>query len=414
MDERSLRQVLLARYYLHLAAEQLRSEAEAAKFAAINLYHEALETTLITCADHLNASVKEGGKIELYLDRINDKLGTQELPFRSRILQFNKARVAAKHYLTLPDSTFLTLMGTVLPEFAETAVRLTFGRNLHEVSLVDLVEDGEVAAYLREAEGHLAAARYYECLTACRKTFYVQFERQYDISKFADPKEADARGLLSYFAMCRAPFHSKNPQYIANHVSRPSDFIVIDHSSLDSELMKEGIDVQTFWNIWRLTPDVYRGEEDKWTTEYDFDLVDDPQIKESCVYVLDNLTSITLQRQARRMRSRSRSNTFRYIQTVPNAPLYKKASKTSEEVGRLPAGIRRVNVTRAVPALEGNGHYWQASYMRKHGPFLMGYLHNADTEGEPQFGYVADGTDIQGAISGSLADDDDAAVSEDR
>jgi hypothetical protein len=43
MDDRSVRHVLLARYYLHLAGEQLKSEAEAAKFAAINLFHEAFE-----------------------------------------------------------------------------------------------------------------------------------------------------------------------------------------------------------------------------------------------------------------------------------------------------------------------------------------------------------------------------------
>ena len=408
MDERSVRHVLLARYYLHLAAEQLKSEAETAKFAAINLFHEALETTLVTCADHLNAKVPERSGIEVYLDRIDQKLDGTELPFRSRILQFNRARVAAKHHLTLPEDSFLTLISTIVPEFIQTAVQLTFGKDLEEVSLVDLIEDENVASHIRQAQEALAAGEFYDCLTEVRKAFYIQFEKSYDVRKFEDPKEAKARGLLSAFSGCSAPFHAKNPEYIREHVTRPSDFIVFDHAKLDAELMKEGVDVQTFWNIWRLTPELYQQEDGSWLVEYDFDLGDDPQIKENCVYVLDNLISITLQRQARRKRSRSRSGAYRYIQTVPGAPFYKRAMKGSEEAGRLPDGIRRVNINRIVPALDQQGYYWEASYLRKGGPWLFGYLHDDDTEGEPQFGYVADGVEIPGAVSGVLS-----AVSED-
>jgi hypothetical protein len=355
----------------------------------------------------LNAKVPEKSGIELYLDRIDQKLDAQELPFRSRILQFNKARVAAKHHLTLPEDSFLRLISTVVPEFIQTAIRLTFGKDLDEVSLADLIEDEEVSTHIRQAQADLASGKFYDCLTSVRKAFYIQFEKQYDIRKFSDPEEAKARGILSAFSSCSAPIYAKNPEYIRDRVTRPSDFIVFDHSSLDSELMKEGVDVQTFWNIWRLTPEIYLGEDGKWTVEYDFDLADDPQIRENCVYVLDNLISITLQRQARRKRSRSRAGAYRYIQTVPNAPFYKKAMQGSEETGRLPDGIRRVNITRAVPALDRKGFYWEASYMRKDGPWLFGYVHDDDTEGEPEFGFVADGVEIAGAISGALSEPSD-------
>lgn len=402
MDERSVRQLLLARYYLHLAAEQLRSEADASKFAAINLLHEGLETTLISCADHLNAHVAERSGIEVYLDRINAKLIGSELPFRSRILRFNKARVAAKHHLTLPEQSFLTLMGTVVPEFIEAAVRLSFQIDLFDVSLADLVEEAVVAQHIRDAQGFLASDEHYKCLIAARKAFYIQFEKQYDIRDFLDEDKAKHRGLLSLFSICKAPFHTKNPDYIRQNVSRPSDYIVIDHASLDTELMKDGVDVQTFWNIWRLTPKVYQYEDGSWSSEYDFDLADDAGIKDSCVYVLDNLISITLQRQARRKRSKTRNGAYRYIQTVPNARILKKADNTSDEVGRLPEGVRRVNLNQVVPALDREGFYYQVSYLRKNGPFLFGYIHPDDTEGEPLFGFVADGVDLTGAISGSL------------
>lgn len=72
LDERTVRHVLLARYYLHLASEQSQFHGESSKFAAVNLYHEALETILIACADHLNANIGERSTIERYLDVIND------------------------------------------------------------------------------------------------------------------------------------------------------------------------------------------------------------------------------------------------------------------------------------------------------------------------------------------------------
>lgn len=285
MDEHSLRQVLLARYYLHLANERMKSESESAKFAAINLFHEALETTLFTCAAHLNAKVSERGGIENYIDGINAKIDGKELPLRRRILQFNKARVSAKHHLTLPEDNFFSIIRTTVPEFIQEAVNLTFCKDFYAVSLAELIEDSEVGSYISQAQADFSSGKYYDCLAEVRKAFYVQFEKQYDVRKFEDPEKAKARGLLSEFSICRAPYHAKNPEYIRDRVSRPSDFI--DHSALGSELMREGIDVQTFWNIWRLTPGVYHEEDGQWTVEYDFDLADDQQIRENCIYVLE-------------------------------------------------------------------------------------------------------------------------------
>jgi len=405
MDEPSIRQILLARYYLELAAEELRSTTQPARFAAINLFHEALETTLITCAEHLNAKVTQNSSIEQYLDKINQKLADNELPFRRRILQFNKARVIAKHHLTLPDTDLVTSIGTVLPEFVREAVRLVFGSELEQISLVDLIEDKKVAEYVRDAQDQLQAKDHYSCLASVRKSFFRQFEKQYDIRKFAERGESEIRGVLSPFSFCRAPFHTKNPEYIENNVKCSSDYIVFDHSALNAELLQDGIDVQTFWNIWRLSPNVYEVEEDEWAIDHDFKPAEDPQIEESCVYVLDNLISITLKRESRRKRTRSKRPAYIYIQTKPNVPFYKMASKDSEITGYLPDGIRRVNVERAVPSLDGKGDYYQASYLAKGGPWLDGYIRAEDVEAEPQFGFVADGTDIAGAIPGSLSNE---------
>lgn len=406
IDERTIRQILLAKYYLHLAAEQMKNESETARFAAINLYHEALETTLITCADHLNAKIGERATIESYLDRINEKLSSEHLPLRTQILQFNKVRVAAKHYLNLPSATYFSRVDTIVAEFVSETVRLCTGENISSVSLVNLIEDREVAECLRKAQDHANNGEFYSSLELSRRAFYLQFEKAYDIRPFSDPEKAKERGLLSTFSFCKAPYFAKSHEYIEKSVANPTDYIVLDHPSIDAELMKDGIDVQVFWNIWRLTPSVYRYDDGNWVTEFDFNIADDPQIKTSCTYVIDSLISVTLQRQARRKQTRLRGNSYRYVQAAANAPIYRKASITSEIVGHLPNGVRRLNVDHVAPPLEGEGLFWRVSFYGPESMFLFGYLAPEDLESGPQIGFIADNPAIPHALSSYLPEAD--------
>lgn len=293
-------------------------------------------------------------------------------------------------------------MRTIIPEFVQSTVQMALGRELEEISLLDLIEDQEVSGHIRDAQVHMSDGRHYDSLSSARKAFYLQFEKPYDVREFSDPAKAEQRGILSSFSLCKSPSYAKNTKYIRESVHKPSDYIVLNHSEIDTGLMKDGIDVQTFWNVWRLTPQVYFHEDMRWSIEYNFDIADDPLIKENCVYVVDQLISITLQRQARRKRSKSRNGVHRYIQVVPHAPFYKKAMRDSEVVGRLPDGIRRVNIDREVPSLDGVDTFWQGSYFCKNGPWLFGYIRMADTEGEPELGYVFDGVDVPNTTPGSL------------
>lgn len=404
-SERATREILLVRYYLHLAKEQLRMHGPAPKFAAINLLHEALEVTLIACSDHLNATVSERATISQYLDAIDARLGGRNLPLRRRVLQFNRSRVSAKHHLTLPGDDHLIDYSVLIPEFIDGSVYLTFGQSIDSFNLIDLIEDEKVTGFLRASQSYLSDGKYFDCLVEARKAFYLQFEQWYDISQFSDPEKAKQGGVLGAFSMCRAPSFAKNPEHIEKYVSRPSSYIVFDHSKIDSDLIKDGVDVQIFWNIWRLMPKIFQRADGQWAVEIDFDIADDPDIKQNCVYVLDNLVNILLQVQQRRKKSKSKPTQYRYVQVRSGTPFYRKAHAESETVGVLPDGVRRVNVEGTIPALDGSGIYWEASYLAAGGPWMFGFVRDRDVESAPQVGYVSDGTNIGGAISGYLPDD---------
>jgi hypothetical protein len=404
MDERSIRNIMLARYYLHLAAGQLQSEADTSKFAAIDLYHEALETTLITCADHLNAKVSASSSIETYFDKIDNKLAGLELPMRTRLLQFNKARVAAKHHLTLPERSFLERIGVFVPEFIHAAVRMCCGTDIEDVSLLTLLENPHISAFIAEAQERLRANEAYDSLLAASKAFYLQFEASYDIRKFSDPEKALARGVLSDYSFCRAPAYAKRPDYIKSHVTKPSEFIVLDHARIDNELMKEGVDVQTFWNIWRLTPRMYYFDDaNEWVAEWDPSLANDPNVSEHCQYVIDTLITIILQMQYHQKKNKVQSAANTVIRVVANAAVFEKADRASALKGRLPDYVTKVNVNRKVAALNRDGEFWHISYFRKGGPSFWGYLHQDDSIGEPEQGYVIDGLELTGIAASLVA-----------
>ncbi|TIX50336.1 hypothetical protein [Alteraurantiacibacter aquimixticola] len=400
MDERLVQQILLARYYLHLASEQMVSPQQSSKFVAINLLHEAIEATLIACADHLNAKLPDRCTFEQYLDKIDDKLADRELPLRARILQFNRARVAAKHHLTLPNDEFIDLMGKIVPEFIRDTVLIVFDKNIDEVSLIDLVEDENLKEYLRESQIHISSGDFYESLISSRKAFYAQFEKNYDIREFKNDNKSHNKGILSPFSLCHAPYYAKNSRYIEENVRSPSEYIVLDHTRIEADLIRDGIDVHKFWNIWRLTPRVYDFNDEKWVVEHDFDIKDDEFLHEKSVYVLDNLINITIQRQKKIRSQISRSSSVRYIEVKPETKFLKKAMVDSPIVGVLPPGVHRVNIMKSVPGLDGNGTFWEASYVRKNGPWLFGFINIDETVGEPKVGLVADGIDHPDLIPG--------------
>lgn len=104
--------------------------------------------------------------------------------------------------------------------------------------------------------------------------------------------------------------------------------------------MRDGIDHTAFWNVWRLTPSVYRYEKsDPWRVKHDPRLTDDEGIKERSALVLSTIISILLARQATKRATRY-IPTMRYSEAKAKSgtKMFKKADKNSEIIGTFPDG----------------------------------------------------------------------------
>ena len=382
MDDKSVRQMTLVKYYLALAQGQSKIDSEQAHFATIILLHEALEATLISCADYLNLKLGERVTIDQYLDKIDHALGGSALPFRSRILQFNRARVSAKHALTLPDrKTFLSALD-IVPEFIRTITLGVFKVELDSIDLENLIENKEAREFIAAAKQLQREGAFYDGLAHVRKAFYILFEQYYDISCFIDSSPGEKFGLLDTRSLNNSPFYSRNKDYIAKNVKIPFDYIVLDIPRIDAELAKDGVDLTTFWNIWRLTPAVWRKLDGVWLVKHSIDIFENPSISSDLSYSIESIISIIIQMQLVRGLARYKKSYFKSIGVIENVSVYEKASLISKVVDRIPDGIDRVNVMEATQGLDTDDWFWSAAFMRKDGPFIFGYIRAADTVGE--------------------------------
>ena len=106
--------------------------------------------------------------------------------------------------------------------------------------------------------------------------------------------------------------------------------------------MKSGIDRVAFWNVWRLTPEVYRANiRAEWIVKRDLEKLNSGGIEERAEYVLDATINILAADDQKIAATRSPGRTDRYGVSLvrDQIAVYKKADITSEIVSTTPVGL---------------------------------------------------------------------------
>lgn len=382
MDSQQLlrRRLRLVRYYLRLADSHYRIEEDNSRFAAIIFLHEALEAELIAVSSLLNISVGQRETIDGYLQKIESKID-QSLPLKAEILRFNRARVSAKHALTLPSDKDIEGFINIVPAFCRSIANTILSLELDTVSLVPLIDDEDLRNHLSLAENFISEGQYFSSLLESRKAFYLKFLRQFDIRCFEGKKDGESYGFLDDRMMCRAPAYAKSNRCIRDNVKTPLDYIVEDHSYLDNECLKNGIRPSDFWNVWRLTPKVVLMEDNRWVNSRPMQLPEEIE-KSDAQYVLDTIVDILLTFQATSSRVRTRSHQDLCIIEVPTGtPIYKKCSLSGGVEHVVEDGPALLSTFEAIPSLDGGSYFWSVMHLEKGGPYFSGFLHEGDFDG---------------------------------
>jgi hypothetical protein len=371
MTKSTLHKLLLARRLYELARENTSAANDISLGIGVNLLQDAVELFLLAVSEYLNVSVKVNMHFDKYVELIDEKIAPKALPFRARLFALNKLRVNSKHYGLVPARSEVEGLVVIVREFFDEVSSSILGLAFATVSLIDLVREGEAKELLREAESAFFRDDFESCLISCRKAIFVRFESQFDVAPFKADEEL--KGLSRFFN--RAPLFARNKEYIEKHVADPTDFIVIDHYYFEMDLMKSGVDSVSFWNVWRLTPEVYRREgDDEWVVKHELHKFEEEGIRERAEYVLDS--TINLFVAADQKLAAARSPEYRnYYVTLrqEQVPLYGKADSTSEVIATTASGLTELFVDYSVRALNGNGSFWHVVHYDED-MFLLGFV----------------------------------------
>ena len=376
MDIETIRRLNLARHLYELGTASLRSANDIHLFSAVNLMQDAVEAFLIAVSDHVGAVIDSNTKFDRYFVLINERIAPKQLPFTTKLVRLNRVRVDSKHYGIQPSRDECERIAVSVREFFDEVCATILGASFSSVSAIDLLKEGETRMVLLDAKQALEVGELEECAINCRKALYLEIERSYDISAFKDGEP------INFFrSFSEAPLFAKSKQYIDENVLDPTDFVVYDHASLNQRLLIQGVDNTSYWNVWRLTPEVCLTEDKKWVIKHDFAKLDPVVLKDKIEYIfsatLDVILSIHRKAQAAVWAQPGR---YKAKLTQRGVTIYKKADKQSEIAGYTPADMSEIETDYRVDGLNGDGPYWHVCDVERGFPPLWGFIHNDSVE----------------------------------
>lgn len=372
MDIEIIRRICLARHLFELGISGLKSSNDLFLFSAVNLLQDAVEAFLLAVADFFHAGIDQNTKFDKYFILINEKILPKELPFKSKLMRLNRIRVDSKHYGIQPERNECERLSVPVREFFDEVSSSILWVNFATVSTIDLLKDGEVKNLLNEAKLALEDGDFETCAISCRKAIYIEIEKDYDISMFR--AGAKPRGFLGPYS--HAPFYARNKEYIEENVKDPIGYIVYDYSSLDQELLKYAVDNTSFWNLYRLTPEVFRNEDNQWIVKYDFDKLEKELLKDKIEYIFSTTVDIIFSIHSKKEAVKTSDYRKYYLElNQEEVPIYEKADVNSKIIGNTPPGVARLDCDYYVTGLQNDGIYWKVHYYNQD-IYLVGYIHN--------------------------------------
>lgn len=372
-----VKKLVLARYLYALAEDNVRPEDPMTAYAGVNLLQDSVEAYLLALGEMVSANIDPNTKFDKYFELIEEKLPPgMNLPGKVRLLSLNKVRVNSKHYAVQPDMSEAISYLTTVRDFFEDTSSTLLNRPWSSITLLDLIRDGEAKMCLRAAQEHYAEGRHSECLTECRKAIFVEFESNFNIFG-AIPDDA---GNTSLWAMlCSAPQYARARSYVETHVKNPTDYIVYDYDRLHRTLDENGVRVNDYWNVWRLTPEVFRSPGGSWAVKREFRKLS-PDSAQNSEYVLQATVRIILAKQRALSSMRTpHGGAYCVVLKRERTTVYAKADVSSEVVWTTPEGLLRLNSGFLVEGLDSFANRYYQVWPVARGA-LTGYILESDVD----------------------------------
>ena len=376
MDSAALDNLLTAKILLATATQlSLTGERHSCTAGSMNLL-DAFELVLLACLAEKKITPKEHVKLDQLILHIESADLT--VPNKTKVLGLTRSRGGSKHFGNTIDQYALKDFLKYTTETIEYLVATVFKKPYYEIYSTELVQHPESKVLLEQVAQSLEMDSFdpYECLINIRKAIYINFEEEYSIEEWKEHDNEQPFSLIeSLLYKHKAPFYTRNKEWIEKNVTNVFDYIQIDVDQLSIKLMEYGIAPPIFFNLRRLTPKVFRYKgSNNWKRAGNFAFVNTS--KETVRYCLSTSVEMILLKENYDALHRPPPEELKMqIQAVQPTFLYKKASITSEKLLSIESG--EIFLTNAfVPGFEDKSLFIATTKFREESKpkWLRGYI----------------------------------------
>lgn len=300
MKDTTVHSLTIARTLLERAEPLCYSDDRYLASAGLVVLQDALETVFYALLIERGVDEEKNLERKGFDELIGElKAAGVTLPKSGTLKALNKQRVLTKHYAQVAEPVTIRTYLDAAKDAIDAAMISVVGHSLSDLFISDLLKSGEARTFLQAAEEAIRNVQYLEALIETRKAVFVEFEEQYNIYGWRDYEGAQ-EGLLKSASRggWRAPYWTRQKEWIERQVKVPTDFIQIDHQDWRMQAMELGIHTGELQNLQRLTPAVFRASHTaKWSVSYDATFPANNATQANARYCLDRAVSIVLKKQ---------------------------------------------------------------------------------------------------------------------
>jgi len=301
--------------------------------AGLVLLQDAVEIVMLCCL--IEKGVDESESIDkLTFDQLISRVKATglKIPKFSDLKSMNEQRRLIKHRAQLADPiTVQNFFNACQLATNALLVQLT-GKQLQHIIISDAIQDHAIKSEVSEAIRLIDGGNYSEALLPIRRALYLAVESSYDIRPWRNHQVGEDAMLLELAHPTKAPLHTRNGSWINQNVTNPVEYIQLDFERVGLDMLELGIDPEEFFNVWRLTPAVYRIEDGVWAIK-ELDKHSTFDSEEDARYCLDVVVSIATKQQVKRSIVRQRGTQTNGVRIRTEQPLLRGASRDSKRQG---------------------------------------------------------------------------------
>jgi hypothetical protein len=183
----------------------------------------------------------------------------------------------------------------------------------------------------------------------------------------------------------KAHYWTKNKEWIDENVKEPFDYVQLDHQQIRNDLLEWGVNTQDFWNLWRLTPSVFRENKDgEWLIKKEAKYYLAGSSDENVRYCLDKSISLIVKKRSHfdlvKSLDGAPSNELEVVTTSDPTLVYEKSTTVSAVKNELRAGLK-LRVSSVVRGLDSEEIYVNVFQALEDEEILVaGYVRASDTK----------------------------------